>query len=82
VVFITKAPGQIVIKESLENAFVESNPESYYVYQLLGDYYKSRSDYQKAISYYEKALSKEIATNKEASQIKEALAFCKNPVKK
>jgi isopenicillin-N N-acyltransferase like protein len=82
VTFLTKAPGNIEISPVLEKAFVENNPESYYVYQLLGDYYKSRSKYEKAISYYDLALTKEIATNKEASQIKESRAFCKNPVKK
>lgn len=80
--YITRADAGIAISPVLEKAFVENNPESYYVYQILGDYYKKKSDYNKAIPYYETALTKEIATNKEARQIKEALAFCKNPAKK
>jgi tetratricopeptide (TPR) repeat protein len=82
VIYITKAPGNIQLSKVLEDAFIQNNPESYYVYQLLGNYYKERADYSRAISYYETALAKEVATNKEATQIKEALAFCKNPVKK
>jgi isopenicillin-N N-acyltransferase like protein len=74
--FITKAPGFIYLNEKLEKAFLESNPESYYTYQVLGDYYRARYNYNTAFNYYKKALVKEIATQKEEDQIKHDLIFC------
>lgn len=40
--FITKASDKIVLSPQFENAFIHSNPESYYMYQILGNYYASR----------------------------------------
>ena len=76
--FITKAPGNIVLSPQFENAFIQSNPESYYMYQILGNYYASRNNNSKAIEYYNKALTKEIATLKEERQIKESIEKCKH----
>ena len=60
-----------------ENAFIQSNSESYYMYQILGNYYASRKNNEKAIDYYNLALTKEIATLKEEKQIKESIENCK-----
>ena len=35
--------------------FIESNPQYYYVYSLLGDYYFKSENYSKAIEFYNKA---------------------------
>jgi isopenicillin-N N-acyltransferase like protein len=78
--FITKAPGFIYLNGKLEKAFLESNAESYYTYQVLGDYYRTRYDYNTALNYYKKALVKEIATKKEEDQIKHDLVFCLNKI--
>jgi hypothetical protein len=43
------------------------------MYQLLGDYYASRSNKEKAIEYFNLALTKVIATLKEEKQIKDNL---------
>lgn len=75
--FITNASDNIVLSPQFENAFVRSNPESYYMYQILGNYYAARKNNAKAIEYYNLALTKEIATLKEERQIKESLAKCK-----
>lgn len=75
--FITKASDKIVLSPQFENAFIHSNPESYYMYQILGNYYASRKNNAKAIEYYNKALTKEIATLKEERQIKESIEKCK-----
>jgi isopenicillin-N N-acyltransferase-like protein len=75
--FITKASDKIQLSPQFENAFIESNSESYYMYQILGDYFLSRKNNQKATQYYELALTKEIATLKEERQIKQSLAKCK-----
>ncbi|MCD6018264.1 MAG: peptidase [Bacteroidetes bacterium] len=74
--FITKKSNKIVLPENLENAFVTTNPESYYMYQILGDYFLSRKNTKKASRYYELALTKEIATLKEEKQIRESLMEC------
>lgn len=71
--FITKKSPLNTLTPQLENAFIRSNQESYYMYQLLGDYYVSRSNKEKAIEYYNLALTKVIATLKEEKQIKENL---------
>lgn len=54
-------------------AFEQSNPEYYYMYSLLADYYKKSGDKEKAKSYYEKGLTKQIATKKEEDHMREQL---------
>lgn len=76
--FITKASDNIVLSPQFENAFIHSNPESYYMYQILGNYYAARKNNAKAIEYYNLALTKEIATLKEERQIKESIETCKH----
>lgn len=74
--FLTKKALTAQLPASLEDAFIASNPESYYMYQILGDYYLSRNDAAKARQYYESALGKEIATVKEREQIEEGIVAC------
>lgn len=74
--FLTKKATTAELPANLENAFLRSNPESYYMYQILGDYYLSRKNTPKAKEYYQLALTKEISTLKEKEQIEEALAEC------
>ncbi|MES2132925.1 MAG: C45 family peptidase [Bacteroidota bacterium] len=75
--FLTKKALLAELPADLEKAFIASNTESYYMYQILGDYFMSRKNAQKAAGYYELALTKEIATLKEERQIRESLAKCK-----
>jgi isopenicillin-N N-acyltransferase-like protein len=75
--FITKASDKIQLSPQFENEFIQSNPESYYMYQILGNYFASRKNNEKAIEYYNLALTKEIATLKEEQQIKESIEHCK-----
>lgn len=75
--FITRASDKIELSPQFENAFIQSNPQSYYMYQILGNYYASRKNNPDAIKYYELALTKEIATLKEEKQIRESLGKCK-----
>lgn len=74
--FLTKKATTAALPANLENAFLRSNPESYYMYQILGDYYLSRKNRSRAKEYYQLALTKEISTLKEKEQIEEALAAC------
>jgi len=75
--FITKASDKIELSSKFENAFIKSNPQSYYMYQILGNYFASRKNNAKAIEYYSLALTKEIATLKEEKQIRESIEHCK-----
>lgn len=80
--FLTKAPKHMALDPQLEAVFTASNPESYYTWQILGDYYRSQNEYAKAIGFYEKALTKVVATLKEEKQIRESLEACKHPGEK
>lgn len=75
--FITKKSESSILPQNIELAFIKSNTESYYMYEILGDYYLSRKETQKASHYYELALTKEIATLKEENQIRASLKQCK-----
>ncbi len=76
--FITKAPGDLQLPKKLEDAFIACNTQSYFMWQILGDYHRSKKNYDLAIKYYQTALQKEIATLKEKKQIEESLSDCKN----
>jgi isopenicillin-N N-acyltransferase-like protein len=76
--FLTKAHNkELELEKNIEETFIRSNPESYYMYQILGDYYASRKNNARAIEYYNLALTKEVATLKEEKQIKESIEKCK-----
>lgn len=75
---LTKKTTHLELDQKIERVFIKSNPESYYMYQILGDYYLSRKNKAQARKYYEMALTKEIATLKEEQQIKEHLAKLSN----
>lgn len=70
---ITTKSTIISLPQNIEKSFVNSNPESYLTYQLLGDYYNSRNNKKVAINYYNVALTKECATLKEKRIIENAL---------
>jgi isopenicillin-N N-acyltransferase-like protein len=76
--FLTKEALRAELPANLEKAFIASNGESYYMYQILGDYYLSRKQKEKARDYYKLALTKEISTLKEKEQIEESLTACEN----
>lgn len=53
--------------------FISSNPEYFYTYQILGDYYFSKDKKEEAKHYYKIALTKEITTLPEKRNIEERL---------
>jgi hypothetical protein len=65
------------ISEKTINTLISSNPEYYYTYQLLGDYYKSRNDNTNAIKYYNLALTKEVTSLNDKKSIEESIAECR-----
>ena len=58
--------------------FVSLNPEFYYTYSLVGDYFKKNNKISEAIEYYKKALNKEIPIVEERLKIEEKLKECFN----
>jgi hypothetical protein len=62
--------------EELETEFINSNPESYITYFMLGDYYLEQGEKIKAKSFYEMSLSKEVASEQERNKIKQNLKQC------
>lgn len=64
------------ISAEMETAFIQSNPEQYEVYSLLGDYYFRIKNLKKASEFYNQALRKEIPLKKEVNHIQEQLKKC------
>jgi len=71
--FCTKSPFDLVVRKDHLKAFVASNPNSYFTYRIIGDYYAKTKNKAEAISYFREALTKEVATQKEADAIKECI---------
>lgn len=55
---------------------ISSNPQYYHTYVLAGDYTFKRKNYKQALDYYKSALTKEIATQNEATYIKAQIEKC------
>ncbi len=49
-----------IVDERFVKRFIQSNPEMYDTYQLLGDWYTSKKQYDKATEFWKIALDKEI----------------------
>lgn len=71
--YCTKSPFDLEADPVLIKAFVRSNPNSYFTYWILGDYYAKKKNKTEALLYYREALTKEVATQKEANTIKEEI---------
>lgn len=56
---------RIPLDESFMVRYTTSNPEMYYVWQLVGDYYEAFGKREKAVSCWKKALTKEIPKEEE-----------------
>lgn len=74
--YCTKSEFNLIVKETVIKSFIATNPESYYTYQIIGDYYKKTGELDKAVFNYNIALTKEVATEKEALKIKELIIEC------
>ena len=65
------------------NNLITSNPEFYYTYWLVGDYYQfNAKEYSKAIKYYEIALTKEVPRDNEIDYLNKAILKCKEKLPK
>ncbi len=67
--------------ENLDNEridrYLKLNPEYYYCYYIIAEYFRTKANYQKAIDYYNLALLKECPRKADEKQITEALAETK-----
>jgi isopenicillin-N N-acyltransferase-like protein len=79
--FCTKSKFDLTVSNQTIDTFIASNPESYFTYWIVGDYYKKNKDVDKAVLNYQTALTKEVATQKEANKINELLAECRKEKK-
>jgi hypothetical protein len=61
-----------VSEENIRN-FIASNPELYYVYELVGDYYASVKQKETALVYWQQALAKEIPRIAEKEKIEKKI---------
>jgi len=64
---------KIRLQESDADSLIKVNPDYYYSYQLLGEYYESAEQYDKAIEMYKKSLEREVSSNESRNEIKEKL---------
>ncbi|OFY41065.1 MAG: hypothetical protein A2X18_11925 [Bacteroidetes bacterium GWF2_40_14] len=71
--FNTAIKKKIRIHESEADSLLMINPDYYYSYQLLGEYYESAEMYDKAIGMYEKSLERDVSTNEARKEIIEKL---------
>lgn len=67
-----------LVKEEIIIAFINSNPEYFETYYILGNYYKDRNMKDQAIKYYNLALSKEVTTIQDREAIEKELSITLN----
>ena len=63
--------------EELDEEFINSNPESYITYSMLGDYYLESGNLERAEELYSISLSKEVASVQERNHINKNLESCR-----
>jgi len=56
--------------------FKKSNPDYYYTWQIVGNYYKSRKHYDEATKCYKHALTLEISTLSDKKNIEKSIKEC------
>ncbi len=60
-----------------QNKFIQTNPEYYFTYVLLGDIEHARKNYSQAVTYYQKALQKNVPSLSEINSIHSKIIKCK-----
>ncbi len=61
------------VEDSLLKEYEASNPSFYYVYEVLGNYYKAIRQPQQAVGYWKKALTKPISKLQEKERIQQKI---------
>jgi isopenicillin-N N-acyltransferase like protein len=67
---------EISINESFFDRFIQSNPDYFQVYSLVGEYYFVRKDYTKALPFYKLASGKQIPFYSETQAIRARINDC------
>jgi len=65
------------LDEQSEEEFINSNPEYYEGYMILGMYFKKLKRYDKAKRYFKLALEKIVSSKEEEEKIKDLITKCK-----
>ena len=60
--------------------FINSNPENYNVYLLVGEYFQKKKNYALAINYYLQSLKKEMPSVADKENIKKKIIFCNEKI--
>ena len=79
---VDKSEEEAVLPDSFVQEFIETNPEYYEVYKILGDYFRRAGQPEKSIGYYRLVLGKEIPRQDEKNDIIGNLSTCLIMVKK
>ncbi len=64
-----------------EQLFIQTNPNNYITYMVLGDYYSKKGNFKKAIEYYNTSLTQPLASIDEENIIKEKIVSCQLELK-
>lgn len=68
--------GDTLLTEQLK-LFQQLNPEHFFTYTLLGEYYQSQGQCDKAIGFFEKGLTKSIPWLKDRERLEDGLEECR-----
>ncbi len=61
------------LQDIVEQKLLSSNPNNYFTYVLLGQYYEEKDAFKKAVRYYQKSLTKSFATSAERKSVEEKI---------
>ena len=65
-----------LVDESFVRRFIQTNPEMFQVYRLLGDWYQLRKEYHIAVQYWKMAMNKEIPKLPEKEYLEKQIRKC------
>jgi isopenicillin-N N-acyltransferase like protein len=68
--------GKNKVTQQTLKQFAASNPDYFFTYTVLGDYYRRHGNCEKATTYYKAGLTKIINTKQEEDYLKEKIAKC------
>lgn len=74
---LLKLKNKEIIEEKEIERFISLNPEFYYTYSIIADYFHKRGEHKMAIRYYSIALEKEITFNSDKKRIMKKLNSAK-----
>lgn len=73
---VVKSKERIALPGSFINEFIQTNPQYYDVYSVVGDYYRHINQPDSSVVFYRMALGKEIPRQDEKMKIISKLSSC------